>query len=125
MSELEITILVLSLEGLLFIALGFALPGMAKSPIAGIRNRATTSDERVWRETHLRGGPRLSRLGAVILVVGLALVVAPGPDGVRLALFATVSLGGLAWYIWDITRFSNARLRYYQAVDAREAERAE
>jgi len=122
-SELEIVLLVLSLEGLLFIGLGYAMPGMAKNPLAGIRIRATMADERVWRETHVRGGPRFTRLGVVILVTGLVLVVAPGPDGVRLALFGVLSIGGLAWYLWDVTRYANARLRHWRAVD-RQASRS-
>lgn len=123
MTEADVAILILSLEGLLFIALGFAMPGMAPSPLVGIRVRATRTDERVWRETHVYAGPRFMRLGVAVLVVGLALVLAPGPDIARLVALLVVSVGGIAWLLWDTTRYANERLRHWQRVDALEASR--
>lgn len=117
MTEVDIVLLFLSLEGLIFIALGYAMPGMARNPLVGIRTRATMSDERVWRETHVRQGRRFSKVGIAILVGGLALVVAPGPDWIRLALFGVLGIGGLGWFIWDTTRYANARLRHWRTVD--------
>ncbi|MQC18528.1 MAG: SdpI family protein [Chloroflexi bacterium] len=118
MSAIEVIVLVLSLEGLLFVALGKAMTNVAPNRFVGIRYPATFADERVWRETHARYGPAFSRPGWLILGGGLAIVALPLADPVTLGAYLVLSLGSLGWFIWDSWRFAKRRLQYYRGLDA-------
>ncbi len=76
---------VLTMMGLLFVALGNYMPRVRSNWWMGIRTPWTMSSERVWRETHRLGG-RTFVLGGVVTIVAAFLpkVVAPW-----------VALGGL------------------------------
>lgn len=117
MSTIEVIVLLLSLEGLLFVVLGRAMTHVAPNRLVGIRYPATFADERVWRETHARYGPAFARLGWIILAGGVAIVAMPFPDAVTLGAYLVLSLGSLGWYIWDSWRFANRRLRHYREID--------
>jgi uncharacterized membrane protein len=116
-SEIQILVLVLSLEGLLFVAIGYAMPRMRTSRLVGVRFPQTMADERVWRDTHIHTAPRFRRLGWAILLGGLLLTALPLPDWLTLAAFSVLSLGGLAWVILDAWRYSKAREVHYRRVD--------
>jgi len=117
-SSIEVVVLILSLEGLLFVVLGRAMTNVAPNRFVGIRYPATFADARVWRETHVRYGPMFARIGWLILVGGLVIVALPLSDALTLSTYLVLSLGGLGWYIWDSWRFANRRLRHYRALDA-------
>ena len=117
MSAVEIIVLVMSLEGLLFAALGLAMRNVQPNRFMGIRYPQTFADDRVWRETHERYGPAFARVGVGILLGGVLLVVAPLPDGVTLVAFLALSVGSLAWFVVDSWRFSRARLEHYRRTD--------
>ncbi len=117
MSEIQILVLVLSLEGLLFVAIGYAMPGMRTSRLVGVRFPQTLADERVWRDTHIHTAPRFRRVGWATFLGGIVLTAIPLPDWFTLAAFCVISLGGLAWVILDSWRYSKAREAHYQRVD--------
>ncbi len=117
MSEIQILVLALSLEGLLFVALGYAMPHMPVSRLVGIRIGPTLADERVWRDTHVRAGPRFRLVGWLILGSGLLLTTIPLPDWFVLAGFTLIAVGSSGWFVLDSYRYASARLRHYQAID--------
>ena len=123
MSETQIFVLALSLNGLLFVALGYAMPHMQLNRLAGIRIQATLADERVWRDTHVRAAPRFRLAGWLTFGSGLVLSALPVPDWFALATFTAVSVGSLAWFIADSARYASARLRHYRAIDEAVASR--
>lgn len=118
MSEVKVVILVLSLEGPLFVALGYAMRGMQPSRLAGIRYRATLADERVWRDTHERCGPRFALVGWITLSVGLTVVLAPVPDAAALGIFTGAAVGSFVAFAIDSYRYASARLQHYRRLDA-------
>lgn len=117
MSEIQILVLVLSFEGLLFVALGYAMPGMRTSKLVGIRFRATLADERVWRDTHVHTAPRFRKAGWAIFISGTVLTAVPTPDWFALGAFLVIAIGSLGWTIVDSYRYANARLAHYRAID--------
>lgn len=118
MSEVEIMVLILALEGLLFVVLGAAMPGMQPSRWVGIRYHATMSDDRVWHETHRRSGRRFALVGWTILGGGILLVALPLPGWVTLGAFTALAVSAMGWFVLDSWRFANARLAHYREVDA-------
>lgn len=117
MTTVQIVVLLLSLEGLIIIAIGYAMPNMQMSRLVGIRIQPTLADERVWRDTHVRAGPRFSRIGWIILGAGLLVTALPAPDWFTLGAFTIVAVGSFAWFIVDSYRYAKARLAHYRAID--------
>ncbi|MGE3961863.1 MAG: SdpI family protein [Dehalococcoidia bacterium] len=117
MSEVQIIVFLLSLEGLLFVGIGYAMPNMRMSRLVGIRVGPTMADERVWRDTHVRAGPRFRRVGWLILGSGVLLTAVPTPDWLTLGAFTVIAVGSLAWFTVDSYRYAAARLRHYHAID--------
>ena len=123
MSEIQIMVLLLSLLGLPLIALGYVMPRLPRNRLAGIRFAATLEDDRVWRDAHLRGGPRFRIVGWLIFGSGLVLTAVPVPDWLALGAFSAVSIGSIAWFAVDSYRYASARRRHYQAIDEAVASR--
>jgi len=120
-SSIEVLVLVLSLEGLLFVVLGRAMTNVAPNRLMGIRYPATFADDRVWRDTHARYGPIFARIGWVSLVAGVTLVALPLPDAIVLGGYLVASLGSIAWMIVSSWRYANRQLRHYRGLDRAQA----
>ncbi len=116
-SEIQILVTILSLTGLLFVAIGYVMPSLPRNRLAGVRFPQTLADERVWRDTHVHTGPRFTKVGWVTVLGGLLLTALPTPDWFTLGAFTVISVGGLTWSIVDSWRYSKARQAHYRRVD--------
>jgi len=73
--------------GVLFVAIGSALPGLRSNYFAGIRTPWTLQSERVWERTHRSGGRAFAAAGVVVVLAGLLL---PSAWALGLSLLALV-----------------------------------
>ena len=73
--------------GVLFVAIGSALPGLRSNWFAGIRTPWTLQSERVWERTHRIGGRAFAATGVVVVLAGLLL---PSAWALGLSLVALV-----------------------------------
>ncbi len=87
---------VLTLVGLLFVALGNYMPRVRSNWWMGIRTPWTLSSERVWRETHRLGG-RTFVLGGVVTMVAAVLPKAVAPW----VALAGLVVGGFVPVVWS------------------------
>src|SRR5690606_14287986 len=95
---------------IVIVVFGYLIEQAGPGSNLGLQFPATLADGRVWRETHLRAGRRLSWLGVAVIVGGFALLFTPISDVIALALHVGLSVVVLVWILWDASRFANARL---------------
>jgi uncharacterized membrane protein len=69
--DLDISIIVSTLVGLLFIVLGSQMPKIKSNWFIGIRTPWTLSNEEVWKKTHEVGGKFFIIGGLLIIIAGL------------------------------------------------------
>lgn len=87
--------------GLLFIAIGIALPRLRSSYLVGIRTPWTLTSELAWRKTHVLGAWLFSAFGVALIVTGI--IGATGAmtivmlGGVVVVLVATTTYSYVVW----------------------------
>ena len=78
-SQLDIAVIVSVGVGLLFVAIGFALPRLKSSYLVGIRTPWTLTSDLSWRKTHVLGGWLFIAFGVLLIATGLWLPTAMAP----------------------------------------------